>query len=156
VWSIQQLVDLPALLLLIAANATPVVLARMLGRRYATAIDAGFSMHDGRPLFGPHKTWRGLIAGMLAGATVGSLLSPGLILGGAFAALALLGDLLSSFLKRRLGFASGAAVPLLDQLPEALLPLLILHGPLGLESVAVIGTALAFTGLDMIAARYRL
>ena len=154
-WSIQQLVNLPALLVLIAANATPVVLARLLGSRYSAPIDAGGSLHDGRPLFGPHKTWRGLIAGTLAGATVASLLSPGLLLGGAFGALALVGDLFSSFLKRRLGCASGAAVPLLDQLPEALLPMLVLHGPMGLDSVAIIGTALAFTGLDLIAARLR-
>jgi CDP-2,3-bis-(O-geranylgeranyl)-sn-glycerol synthase len=37
------------------------------------------------------------------------------------------GDLLSSFIKRRLGIISSRSAPLLDQLPETLLPLWIMH-----------------------------
>ena len=41
-WSIQQLVDGPALLILVVANSTPVIVARVLGSRYAAP--PGFSV----------------------------------------------------------------------------------------------------------------
>ena len=84
---------------------------------------------------------------------MGALLSCGFVIGAAFGALALSGDLLSSFGKRRIGRPSGSWVPLVDQLPEALLPLIVLQGPLGLEAASIIGTAAAFTVLDMIASK---
>ncbi|MEM2192310.1 MAG: CDP-archaeol synthase [Candidatus Hadarchaeales archaeon] len=47
------------------ANATPVVLG---GGR---PIDGGRKFIDGRPIFGPGKTIRGFIAGLIAGSLVG-------------------------------------------------------------------------------------
>jgi hypothetical protein len=151
VWFLS-FIDLPALVLLITANSTPVIMARLLGKRWSRPIDAHAMLGDRRPLLGSHKTWRGLIAGVTASALVGALLPPGLLLGAAFGALSLLGDLCSSFLKRRLDRESGRSVPLLDQLPEALLPLVILADALALTRGAIIGTALLFTVLDLIIA----
>lgn len=152
---VQELINLPALLMLAAANSTPVIVARSLGAKYAAPIDGNRVLRDQHPVFGPHKTWRGLFTGMLAAALVGMLLDAGFLLGAVFGLLALAGDLLSSFIKRRLGCGSGRSVLFLDQLPEALLPLLILREALGLEPVAILATALTFTVLDVLTARFR-
>jgi len=148
-------VDLPALLILIAANSAPVILSLILGKRYAAAIDGNRLMRDGRPVFGSHKTWRGVISGTLAAGLIAAFLPTGFILGMVFGALALAGDLGSSFFKRRLGRGSGQSFPLVDQLPEALLPMFVLHGTMGLDATEIIGTALAFTVLDVLTARIR-
>ena len=148
-------VDPGALLLLAAANGTPVLMARIFGRRLNTPIDALFGRDSAQPLFGSHKTWRGLVAGTLACTLVGALLPCGAWVGLGFAALALGGDLASSFVKRRMHWHSGRAAPLLDQLPESLLPLMIFARPLGLGDSAVFGTALVFTLLDLVSTRWR-
>jgi len=150
-----EFVSLPALLMLAAANGTPVIIGRILGPRYSAPIDGNRVLHDHRPVFGPHKTWRGLITGILAAALAGLLLGAGLAIGALFGAAALAGDLLSSFIKRRLGQTSGKSYVLLDQLPEALLPMLLLRGALGLEPGTIIATTLVFTILDVLTARIR-
>lgn len=152
---IHMIVDVPALLMLIAANGTPVILSWILGERYSAAIDADRSLWDGRPMFGPHKTWRGIASGTVAAGLVAALLSTGFIMGALFGALAHAGDLISSFLKRRLGRTSGASLPLVDQLPEALVPMFILRDFIGLDARSVIGTAIVFTLLDILTARLR-
>ena len=148
-------VDPGALLLLIAANAGPVVAARLFDRRLALPVDALFRLEDGKPLFGPHKTWRGLAAGTLACTLVGALLPCGAWVGLGFGMLALAGDLASSFVKRRMRLSSGYSAPLLDQLPESLVPLIIFAGPLGLSHAAIFGTAALFTLLDLATTRWR-
>lgn len=150
-----SLVDLSALALLVTANSMPVILARLPGERYSAPIDAGIRLPDGQPLFGSHKTWRGLIGGVIASAAVGAALSCGALLGAIFGALALSGDLCSSFLKRRLRQASGHWVPLLDQLPEALAPLLVLQEQLDLTPATIIGTCAVFTALDLAVTKVR-
>lgn len=123
---------LNALILLAAAHTTPWATGRLLGERLAAPIDAGMTFADGRRLLGDHKTWRGLVAGMLACAVVSWLLGYSVSLGLAFAALALTGDAASSLIKRRLRLSPGREVPGLDQMPEALVPLLCLSGALGI------------------------
>jgi len=152
---IQDFLSVPSLLMLAAANATPVIAAGVLGTRYAAPIDGKLTLGDHQPLFGPHKTWRGLIAGILVTGVVGSLLDIGFMTGAFFGALALAGDLFSSFIKRRLGCTSGQSFALLDQLPEALLPMLVLRGVLGLEIWTIAGTAVVFTTLDALTGRLR-
>jgi len=76
-------------------------------------------------------------------------------MGAFFGTLALAGDLFSSFIKRRLGRSSGKSLALLDQLPEALLPMFALRGVLGLETWTIVGTAVVFTALDALMARLR-
>jgi CDP-2,3-bis-(O-geranylgeranyl)-sn-glycerol synthase len=147
--------DPAALLLLVTANATPVLVARLFRDRLDNPIDSSLRRARDRPLFGPHKTWRGLVAGALACTLVGALLPCGAWIGLGVGSLALGGDLASSFVKRRLRLRSGYEAPLLDQLPESLLPLVVFQGPLGLTGGAVLGTALLFTLLDLATARWR-
>src|SRR5688572_30181594 len=153
--SLSAVIDLPAFALLIAANSTPVIISRLMGARLAAPLDAHVVLGDGRPLFGSHKTWRGLLAGAIASALVGACLGVGLLVGATFGALSLAGDLCSSFVKRRLSRESGEWSPLLDQLPEALLPLLAFKNSLGLDPITIVGTTLTFTVLDLIVTKLR-
>lgn len=123
---------LAAFALLAAAHTTPWATGRAFGHRWAQPIDGGIVLSDGGRLFGAHKTWRGLLASLATCTLLAWLLAYPAALGLEFAALAMSGDLLTSALKRRLRLAPGREVPGLDQLPEALLPLLALAGPLGI------------------------
>jgi hypothetical protein len=146
---------LRALLLLLAANGGPWVAARVLGERWGAPVDMGMTLADGRRLLGPHKTWRGLLVGVVCTAATASLTGLSWVTGAAFAALALLGDLLSSACKRRLGHAPGTGVLLIDQLPESLLPLALLALPLRLSLAGVVTVVLVFALLNMASSLFR-
>ncbi|MDC0663140.1 CDP-archaeol synthase [Marinobacter sp. SS21] len=127
--------------MLVLANGMPVIAHRLLGTRWSAPIDGGRCWFDGRPLFGSSKTWRGLVSGGLACALGASLMGLGSSFGLVFGLLALAGDLLSSFVKRRMGLAASAQFRGLDQVPEAALPMvygaLVLPLP-WLEAVLVV------------------
>ncbi|WP_228160497.1 MULTISPECIES: CDP-archaeol synthase [Marinobacter] len=110
------------LLLLLAANGSPVLGRYLLGRHGAQPVDGGRLWRDGERLLGDSKTWRGLIIGVTACTVVSLLLGLGGPFGVMFGALALLGDLFSSFIKRRRHLRSSSRATGLDQLPEAILP----------------------------------
>jgi CDP-2,3-bis-(O-geranylgeranyl)-sn-glycerol synthase len=91
------------------ANASPVILGG------GGPIDGGVKWIDGKPLLGSHKTVKGTILGVVVGAIVGILQKNPL--GGSLQAFgAIIGDIIFSFLKRRLDMVPGASFPLLDQL----------------------------------------
>lgn len=65
----------------------------------------------------------------------------------------MLGDLFSSFIKRRLGVpASGMALGL-DQIPESLFPLLAVRVELSLEFIQVAGLVAGFVVLELLVSR---
>lgn len=138
---------LKAFVLLGAAHTAPWAAGYLLGHRLSAPIDAGMKLADGRRLLGDHKTWRGLLAAMLACVLAGALLGYSVPLGVAFATLALAGDAASSLIKRRLHLEPGAEFPGLDQIPEALTPLLALSVPLGIG----VGAAWMLTGVFILA-----
>ena len=144
---------LPPLCLLVTSNSVPWLLGRACGTRGAAPLDFGLRLPDGERLFGAHKTWRGLAGAMAGTALVAWLagLTPGL--GVAFGALAMMGDLLSSCVKRRLRLQPGHDVAGLDQLPECLLPLVGLARPLALDVTAIAVLAAAFTLGHLLIAR---
>lgn len=140
-----------ALLLLILANSLPWLLGRALRGRRAARLDLGLTLPDGRPLLGNHKTWRGLAVAACGCAGAAVLCGLHWWTGAEFAAISLSGDALSSFCKRRLGVAPGTSMPLLDQLPEAALPLSALRSSLGLNAIAIVAVTGTFALLDMLA-----
>ena len=138
-----------ALFLVALASSVPWAVGRLCGACCAWPLDFGYTLRDGQRLLGDHKTWRGLVAGIAACSIAGGLIGSGLLLGAAVGGLALAGDALSSVVKRRFRRAPGAEVPGLDQLPEALLPLLVLQRPLQISMAGVMSVALLFTALDL-------
>ena len=142
-----------ALVLLVLANSAPVVVSWLAGRHAAWPIDFGIALRDGERLLGDHKTWRGLFAAALAcGAAAPWLGLPALPAAG-LGAMAMVGDALSSFVKRRLRRGPGAWLPGLDQVPEAALPLLAGWWLLELDPARFAGTLLAFTLMGSMASR---
>lgn len=127
---------------------TPVYAANALAtlpKGRGPAMDFGRSWFlDGRPILGSSKTWSGFLCGTLAAVPIVLLQAwliliapPNLqlvphysatVLGAVPVAFlltggALTGDALGSFIKRRLGWGSGARVIGLDQLPFVLFPI---------------------------------
>ena len=147
--------ELQALALLIAANAVPVIVAKLARDRGAFPLDFGYVMRDGERLFGSHKTWRGLLSGTVACAVLAAWFGLPLWLGAAFGLLSLLADAWSSFAKRRLRLKPGTDVLGLDQLGEALVPLLVFAQPLGLGTWEIVAITAAFVLLDTVTAPLR-
>ena len=142
-----------ALLLLGTANGTPVFARKVLKDRFATPIDGGLTLPDGRPLFGPSKTVRGLALSIFATTLAAVLLGFAWHTGAIFAAASLSGDLLSSFIKRRLGMVVHAQAFGLDQIPEALLPLLLLRVSLTMSAADIAVTVATFIILELVLSR---
>ena len=143
----HPLVVVEVLLLLAVANGTPVIAKRLAGQRLAFPIDSGIAFIDGRPIFGASKTWRGVLLALFATSLAAALLGLGWRLGLLIGFLAMAGDLLSSFAKRRLGGAPSSRALGLDQVPESLLPFLAGRFALGLSWVDVaVGTGLFLVG----------
>jgi CDP-diglyceride synthetase len=144
-WLLGELV-----LLLVVANATPVILSLLLGNRWKQPVDQGILLSDGRPLLGPSKTLRGIIGSITVCALLAPLFDLNHLQGAGFGALAMLGDLASSFCKRRLGLRSGHPAPLLDQLPETLLPLWVMLPALNASALEIAAAIAAFTVIDLL------
>jgi len=143
----QIFLILQLLILLAVANGTPVLAKTILGDRLARPLDGGTVFVDGRPLFGPAKTIRGIVLALLATPLAAALMGLPWQLGALVAALAIAGDLFSSFVKRRLGLPSSSMAIGLDQIPESLFPLLAarLFVPVSFLDV-IVGVAIFFAG----------
>ena len=63
------------------------------------------------------------------------------------------GDLLSSFIKRRLGMTTSSQALGLDQIPEALLPMLAVKPMFDLSWPAILETVVAFLMLELLLSR---
>jgi hypothetical protein len=135
------------LILLALANGSPVIAKRIFGEIYAAPVDGNAQFIDGRPLVGPSKTIRGVVASLVVTALGAILLGLQFWLGLIVASTAMAGDLFSSFLKRRLQLAPSSKVTGLDQLPESLFPLLACQPALSLTAIDItVGCALFFAG----------
>lgn len=135
---------LQPLVLLLVANGAPVVAKKVLRARFATPIDAGCVFFDGERLLGKSKTVRGVVISLLSTAVVAPLLDVTIATGAWFALWAMVGDLASSFIKRRLKLPPSSQAIGLDQVPESLLPLLVCQTALGLDSGDIAVTVAAF------------
>lgn len=144
---------LRALLLIVVANGVPVLGHKLFGQRFACPLDGGCRMFDGRPLLGPTKTWRGIALALAASAAAAPVLDLSWTLGALLAGVSMLGDLTSSFIKRRFGYPPSSQALLLDQVPESLLPLLVFRGPLNLTAGDIAAVTLVFIILGLLLSR---
>lgn len=133
------------LVLIAVANAMPLIVKKVFGAAFDWPLDGGTVLADGRPLFGSSKTVRGTVVSFLATPIVAVLMGMGWQIGVLVAVAAMAGDLLSSFIKRRLGLRpSGMAIGL-DQIPESLLPLIAARWLLPVSPLDMaVGTAIFF------------
>ena len=109
------------------ANAAPVIFGG------GKPMDFGKTFFDGKPLLGAHKTFRGFLAGIIVGTFVGLVQTViyeqvlfqyeygyqfqyTIFLGFALSLGALSGDLIESFVKRRLNRSPGSSLPVADQI----------------------------------------
>ena len=142
-------IELKLLLLILIANGVPLVAASLCGDWGARPLDGGRVLADGRRGLGDSKTGRGvLLAPLATGLAAVPLLLPigvGVVIGIG----AMLGDLLSSFVKRRLGMASSSMALGLDQIPEALVPLLVVADRLELSWTAIGLTVAGFAAVEL-------
>lgn len=139
------LLTLQLLVLLALANGTPVLVTRVLGERWSWPLDGGLVVWDGRRLLGRSKTVRGLLAGLAAVTAAAVAMGHPWWLGAQFALASLVGDAASSFCKRRLAIQPSGQALGLDQIPEALLPLLVCYRSLGLDPLGVLLLVTLFT-----------
>jgi CDP-2,3-bis-(O-geranylgeranyl)-sn-glycerol synthase len=147
--NMDYILAVKVLLLLMAANGAPILARRLLGGRFKRPVDNHRRLADGQPLFGTSKTWRGLFAALLATPVVAVLMSLSPWIGLLTAVFAMTGDLLSSFVKRRLRIpASGMALGL-DQIPESLLPLLVVGPLLDIGGSTILLLTLLFVALEL-------
>jgi CDP-2,3-bis-(O-geranylgeranyl)-sn-glycerol synthase len=135
------------LLLLTIANGSAVIAKRILGDRFAWPVDGGARFIDGQPFFGRSKTIRGFLAGVTLTAIAAPFAGVDWRAGALIAFVAMSGDLLSSFIKRRMGRESSSRAVGLDQIPESLFPALLAIPVIGITSAdAAAITILFFVG----------
>jgi CDP-diglyceride synthetase len=119
---INLILILQLLTLLALANGAPLIAKKILGTAFAYPLDNGVTLADGQPLLGRSKTIRGIVLSIavttLAAPWVGISPAAGLLI----SAVAMVGDLLSSFIKRRMKLPSGSMALGLDQIPESFFP----------------------------------
>jgi hypothetical protein len=142
-------------LLLVITNGAPVIARLLLRQRFNQPLDRNLRFIDGRPLLGPAKTVRGIFSAIFLTALTATLFDLSPVQGALFALLGMSGDLVSSFIKRRLGITSSRSAPLLDQLPETLLPLWVMHPVLEETIQEAVIAILVFVVIDWFVSRLR-
>lgn len=143
----QLLHILQLLALLTLANGAPVVLKKVFGPRFACPLDAGILFFDGLPVFGHSKTIRGILASIFITTMGAPLIGISLTIGAIVASAAMMGDLVSSFIKRRLNLPPSSRAIVLDQVPESLFPMLACRDALSLTATDIaLGVVVFFIG----------
>jgi hypothetical protein len=94
--------------------------------KWNAPVDRDMKFRDGQPFLGNHKTVRGVIGGILSGGAGALILNLPLWVGMWTGILSMAGDILNSFIKRRLGKTEGQEFLVMDQFLEGALPLAVL------------------------------
>jgi len=151
--AMNGLLILQLLILLAAANGAPILAKRFLGGSFAHALDLGTHLPDARPLLGPTKTIRGIVASLVLTCVAAYLIGQPVLVGAAVSLAAMAGDLTSSFVKRRLGLPPSSMAIGLDQIPECLVPLLVVQFLVPLTFAEIATTILVFFVGDLLLSR---
>lgn len=112
------------LILIIFANGVPVLAHKMMGVVFNDPVDFGYKFIDNRRFFGPSKTIRGVLLAILFTTLISPFFGFEMIFGFLVGFFSMLGDLLTSFIKRRIGLPSSSMALGLDQVLESLFPIL--------------------------------
>jgi hypothetical protein len=146
----MQLAAFKLLLMLAIANGAPVIAKKLLGRLFAYPLDAGRCFADGEPVLGSAKTVRGVVLAIIATAISAPFLAVSWKIGAAIGGMAMAGDLISSFIKRRMKLPPSGRALGIDQIPESLLPAMAGMKLLGLDFIDVIAVVVLFFAAELI------
>lgn len=150
---ILMILEFKLLLLIVFANGAPILARHLLGTRFDLPIDGGRTTTLGYPWLGPSKTFRGVIAAVITSSLIAYLLGFTWTFGMIIGSLVMLGDLLASFIKRRLGLPSSSQAPGLDQIPESLIPLFYSASIFNLGWQSILLTVVAFWVSEILLSR---
>jgi len=139
-----MLLELQLLLLIGIANGIPIFTKKQWGEKYNWPMDGGKRFIDDQPLLGPSKTLRGVILSVSLTPFAAMLINIPWQIGLLIGLFAMLGDLFSSFIKRRLRRPSSSMALGLDQIPESLFPLLACQTSLSLSWTSIVFMVLLF------------
>jgi predicted MPP superfamily phosphohydrolase len=114
------------------------------GERFNKPIDGGRFFFDQQRIFGNHKTIRGALCSLLGGTAAAPLLGVDFRVAAVASVLTMAGDLLSSFIKRRMNKPCGSNVIVFDQTFEVLFPVLFLKRFLQLTWIQILTILLLF------------
>ena len=142
--------DLEILVLLGTSNTLPIIARLILKTRFDWPVDFNRPFLDRRPLFGPHKTWRGIAASLSGTALLAWILGFGFLTGFWLAFFSMAGDLISSFIKRRFDLKSGARATGLDQTIESFLPLAVMKDQLHLSWTDCFVMTIVFMSVEIL------
>lgn len=144
------MIHLQLLFLIIVANGAPIIGRWLVNGRWATPIDGGSVFIDGLPLLGTSKTYRGVLCAFVATPLVAMGIGLSWDIGLLVSLLAMMGDCLSSFVKRRFNRPSSSMALGLDQIPESLLPLLGVREQFSLTWEGIVVTVAGFFIVELI------
>lgn len=145
----MRLIEFQLLLLIIVSNGAPILGKTIFKKRWTYPVDGGRIFTDGRPLLGRSKTWRGVLLAITGAAVMAWLVRLPVEIGMAIGCFVVIGDAFSSFIKRRLGLTASSMALGLDQIPEALLPLVMFKTYFNLTWLAIIETVTGFLILEL-------
>lgn len=147
------MLELKLFVLIVIANGAPIMARELLGSISECPVDGGFKLPDNKFLFGKSKTVRGILAALVLTTISGFLIGIPVSVCLSIALFAMLGDLLSSFIKRRINKPTGSMVLGLDQVPESLLPLLAVRDQLNLEFQSILTIVAGFIIFELVVSR---
>ena len=125
----------------------------MLKKHFTTPVNGRRKLLDEQPVFGSSKTVLGLVVSLCSTTLIALVLGFDWSIGTTIALGAMAGDLFSSFVKRRLRLEPHAQAFGLDQVPEALVPLLLVRDRLGLGWLEIAALLTAFVALQLVLSR---
>jgi CDP-archaeol synthase len=140
----QWLLIFKLVVLLTVANGAPVIATKLFGKFLNQPLDRGAAFIDGRPILGSSKTLRGIVLSLMATTAFAPILGFEWIVGLIIASAAMIGDLSSSFLKRRLDLPPSSRATGIDQIPECLLPAIAIRSTVGLTAFNVLSVVIIF------------
>jgi len=141
-------------LMIVIANGAPIMARKVLGESATISIDGNRVFFDERPIFGASKTWWGLIASVVLTGLFSLLLGYEVFIGVYVALAAMLGDLMSSFIKRRLDMPPSSMAPLLDQIPESLFPILLMKPYFDLHAQDIVLVVTSFIIFELLLSKW--
>lgn len=135
------------------ANGAPIISQYIFKNHLSVPVDMGKCFFDGEPVFGNSKTWRGLFSSLVLTSLFASLLGYDYETGLIISLCSMMGDLFSSFIKRRMSIKPSDMSLFLDQVPESLLPALFMMNVFNLNVSDVVILVAIFMALELLLSR---